>query len=140
MVSIIDWRLNDSGTPLVERRLINEVKLTIMDVGFKHFLQHPTGHSSATNFLAIFDFAQYAQDKAVFGWYAWGIPINESQDVWMWTPHEYINWKRNYLKPPIPTPAIRVWLYEGVEAHADVNYFYPASVGAQLVTPSPPSP
>ncbi len=135
-MNVIDWKLaNPVGEPLNEHKLIQEVKLTILDRGFKHFEQAPLGTSTSDHMDSIIDLAPWALNKFVFGWYSWGLPIDVVNDVWMWTPHKYINWRRNYLRPEIGTPAIRIWLYEGVVAHADVNYYFPASVSGAVMTP-----
>lgn len=137
----IDWRLNvEAYDPIGATKFITELKLTILDRGMKHFEQAPMGVSTSDTLVPISDLAPWALDKFVFGFLSWGIPINVPQDIWMWTPHVYINWKRNYFRPPIATYAVRVWLYEFVEAHADVNWYYPAEVDAKILLPPVPNP
>lgn len=137
----IDWMLeNPIGQPLSETKLIGEVCLIIHDRGNRHFEQAPRATSSSNTMVAVIDLTPWANHKFVFGWYSWGVLLDVIENRWMWTPHEYINWKRNFLKPPIAAAAFRCWLYDDVRAHADVNWYYPASVQAQVVRPGLISP
>ncbi len=132
----IDWKLeNPVGQPLSETKIIQDVILLVHQRGNRHFEQAPRATSSSNTMVAIIDNTPWANNKFVFGWYSFGNPYDVVNDRWIWTPHEYINWKRNYLRPPIAATGFRCWLYEGVEAHADVNFYQPASVQAKLMTP-----
>lgn len=137
---LVDWMLPEieGELALSHRRLIQEVHLVVTNVGYRNWMEAPLGTATAEQMEPILDLSENAQHRAVFGYYAWGLPINRQNHIWMWTPARHINWKRNFLTPEIRTPALRVWLREGVEAHAWVNWYDPADATQLPVLVSPP--
>jgi len=139
-MNLIDWALDNSGASILyaPTSIIKEVQVIILDEGIKNWLETPMGTAEVEGMVPLIPETIQDVERAVWGYYAFGLQNTVYQDRYAWTPARHLNWKRNYFKPEISTASIRIWLREGVKAHAWIGLEDPRDVTYTWHAPVPP--
>lgn len=147
-MKVIDYRLNQDGLGGTEHRFFKDCWVRIKKMGYKTWLEGPEGDSEAPDLEPLLDFREDGLWRGVHGYISYGFVGSNAavyttpgirgghehvwaEDVAMWLPQQFINWKENYFEPQLHSErrvvschfpnAVRLWLRDDVRAFVHFN-------------------